>query len=104
MNVQEINANGGTLTFSTPSASDSFLNDGREVLVVNNGSGSAITVTISSYTPCNYGYTHDLEVTVTDGETSYIGTFQPGRFNDSSGLVNVTFSATTSVTAAVMKI
>lgn len=104
MNVQDVNMNGESITMAAPTASDSFLNDGRTILVVDNGGTSSIDVTIDSVVPCNYGYDHDITITIGAGDTEYIGVLPTGRFNASDGTVGVTFSSITSVTAAAFKI
>lgn len=79
-------------------------NAGRTVLLVKNGDASGKTVTINSQVPCNQGFDHDVAVTVAAGATETIGPFDPARWNDSSGLVQVTYSAVTSVTVAAMRV
>ena len=80
-----------------------FSNDGRAYLEVKNGGLDPITVTINSITLCSYGFDHNIEVTIAGGATKKIGTFPPGRFNDASGKVNISYSGITSVTVGVFK-
>lgn len=82
---------------------DSFANDGNTSLRVKNGSASPITVTINSPTQCNMGFTHNVAVTVAAGAEQDIGPFPPSRFNDQYGNVNVTYSASASVTVAAVQ-
>jgi len=83
---------------------DTFVNDGRTVLYVNDNGTTAPTVTISSLVDCDQGETHDITVTVTSGEDRFIGPFPMNRFNDSSGLVSVTYDDHTDVLVAVMSV
>ena len=72
---------------------------GQELLAVINGSGGSITVTlvggvgyaVDSQTPTN------RTVAVAAGHTALIGPFPESIYNDSSGNVNISWSATTSV-------
>ena len=101
--VQNVSMDGINPTFDSVTSSDTFLNDGRTVLIVKNGGSSDITVTITDVVPCNYGFMHDLTVTVAAGEERWIGVFPVGRFND-NGYVTVDYSDTTNVTAAAVRI
>lgn len=101
--VQSMTMDGVSPTYDAVTASDTFLNDGRTFLVVKNGGGSAIDVTISDVVPCNYGFTHDLVVSVAAGAEEWIGVLPVGRFND-NGYATVTYSDITSVTAAAIKV
>jgi len=83
---------------------DEFPNSGRAVLYVRNDGTSEITVTVNSQTPCNYGYDHDAVITVPPGGERVIGPFAPARFNDPNGRVQVSYSAVTSVTVAVLEV
>lgn len=91
-------------TASAAGGGDSFSNTGDQFLYVNNGGGSPITVTI---TVQNTAYLREVvgnrTVSVSNGTAKLIGPFPPALFNDSSGLVQITYSAVTSVTVAVYK-
>ncbi|MDO7487044.1 hypothetical protein Q5O89_16875 [Peribacillus frigoritolerans] len=90
---------------SAGAGGDSFVNDERVYLHVKNASASPVTVTINSFTPCSHGFDHDLTISVpaTTGER-LIGPFQANRFNNDNSMVSVTYSATASVTVAVIKL
>lgn len=96
----------GTLVSTAAAAGggDSFANTGQEVLYVNNGGGSPITVTITAQ---NTKYLQETvsnrTVSVTNGTAQFIGPFPPAIFNDANGLVQITYSGVTSVTVAVFK-
>jgi hypothetical protein len=106
LTVQAITLAGTTPSYTGAGTSgDEFTNpDGKAFLHVKNGGGSQITVTINSQVPCNYGHDHDITVQVSAGGEKLIGPFGPGRFNDTSGKVQVTYSSTTSVTVAVLSL
>lgn len=85
---------------------DAIPNDaGKSYLIVNNGSGSSITVTIDAVNtnaPTGLTFT-DPTVTVAAGVRKIIGPFSPSYFNDTNNRVNVTYSAVTTVTVGAFK-
>lgn len=78
---------------------------GKEALIVNNGSAGSINVTISSHENCNQGSDHDLVIAVAAGVRRILGPFLPAaRFkNPSTGKIDIAYSATATVTRAVLK-
>lgn len=105
LTVQDVTAAGLTPSYVAASAGgDTFANNGRVMLHVKNGSASSITVTIVSARTCNFGYQHDIQVTVPASSEKMIGPFPPERFNNDSGMVQVNYSAVTSVTVAALEI
>ena len=94
---------GVTAAPAAVNSSDKFLNDGSTILRVINGSGSSITVTIDAQSLGGVSFS-DPTVTVAAGATKYIGPFRADIFNDSSGYVNVSYSATTTVTAEAIQV
>lgn len=101
--VQAMSLSGLDVTFAEVTSEDTFLNDGRTFLVVKNGGTGSIDVTIDSVVPCSYGFDHDVVVAVPSGEERWIGVFPTGRFN-SNGVVTITYSEVTNVTATVVKL
>jgi hypothetical protein len=87
-------------------SADEFPNDGKCYLHVKNGGGSSINVTIndpnSASPPSATAFNADVVVAVANGAEKIIGPFPPHRFNAEDGNVDVAYSATTSVTAAVI--
>ena len=79
-----------------------FMNSGREIVIVKNGGATDITATVDSVRPCSYGYDHDIEVSVEKGKETWFGPFDPARFNTVAGEAKVTFSSDTNVTVAVV--
>ena len=105
LSVQSPSTSGIALTFgSAASGGDQFLNDGKTVLIVKNGDSSAKTVTVAGQTNCNQGTKHNSVVSVAAGAEEIIGPFNPAFFNDANGYAQVTYSAVTSVTVAVVKV
>lgn len=101
LTVQQITAAG--VVPQTPVAAapggDTFSNNGRTKLIIANGGGSGITVTISAQIACDMGTLHDITNSIAAGATEIMGPFST-RYNDSSGLVHVGYSAVTSVTVS----
>jgi hypothetical protein len=80
-----------------------FVNYGEEYLIVKNGSAAGITVTVVSV-PCSHGRTADAVVSIAAASEKVIGPFKKELFNQAEGPhVYVDFSASASVTAAVIK-
>ena len=82
-------------------AGDSFSNNGKTMVRVNNGGGAPITVTFDDPNSALAGATAfnpDVGVAVTNGTAKIIGPFPPSRFNDANGRCQMAWSATTSVT------
>lgn len=105
LTVQKLTSAGVTPTFGAADVTgDKFANNGRQFLVVKNGGAASTTVTINSQKKCDQGFDHDLEVSVAASAEKWIGPFDPNRFNDGSGDVNVAYSEVTSVTVAAVSI
>ena len=103
--VQEIVLAGVTPTFVAAAAGgDSFVNDGKTFYYVKNGGGGALVVTFASETNCNQGFDHDAVENIAAGIDSVVGPFPKSRFNDSGGLVQVTYDGVVSVTVSALKI
>jgi hypothetical protein len=84
---------------------DTFQPGDRTFLIVKNGSGGSITVTVTSERNCSEGVEHDTAATVPNGKTYFIGPFPPQRFADPvTNVTSVAYSATTSVTVGVINV
>lgn len=86
---------------------DSFVNTGQEVVVIKNGGGSPITLTIVTPVTVDGLAVADLTATIAAGATRMVGPFPPAWYNDTGlngGNVSLTYSAVTSVTVAVTKV
>lgn len=98
LTVQKTNLTGLDPTFVAAAAGgDTFENDGQTLFHAKNGSAAAITVTVDSIRPCNYGFDHNAVVSVPAGGERIIGPFDRNRFGTT---VTVTYSAVTSLTVA----
>lgn len=78
-----------------------FANDGRTRLYVKNGSGSPLTVTynIPSTIRSLSGAITTITKTVAAGKVAVLGPFNPALFNQTTGYVQVSWSAGTTITA-----
>ena len=95
---------GVVLTFSAVAASDTIENDGKTIVIYNNGSGGNLTVDVTvAGTPNGLSMDNVTSATISNGEMGAIGPFDPTLVNNSSGLVTLTPSTTTSVTVAVVR-
>lgn len=88
-------------------ASDTWQNNGKQILHVKNTSGVSTTVTIDdpqSRSPSGaLSFNPDVQMTVAAGAEKYMGPFDPNRFNDPlTGIAVVTCSPTTGITIEVI--
>lgn len=83
---------------------DTVINNGRTYIEVTDGATTAPEVTIASQVSCDQGFTHDVVVNVASGGTMLIGPFPPNRFNNSDGMIEVTYDDTTSVTIRALSL
>lgn len=89
---------------------DEFVNPGQTVIHIKNAhADTARTITIDTYTKCNYGKDteHDVAVVVNGiapgPNEVVIGPFPKSRFNDANGRVQITYSdAAADLTIAVV--
>ena len=83
-------------------------NTGKEAIIVKNGSGGSINVTITLQNGINDGggalSVTSRVVAVPDGDTKIIGPFNPQLYNDTTGKVNFAFSTTTGVVTTAIKL
>jgi hypothetical protein len=98
------NSGGALATPAAVSASDKFANSGRCLLLVTNGSGAPINVTIDSQLVVDGNAVPDKVIAVAAGATRAIGPLDPSIYNDGNGDVSVAFSAQASVTATVLQV
>lgn len=86
-------------------AGDEVANTGKEIVLIKNGSGGSITVTLDIEATVDSAAAVDPTVTIADGITKAIGPFPTGIYNNSStGRVSWTYSAVTSVTVKVLQL
>jgi len=75
----------------------------REFLIVKNGDGSPTTVTLDIQATVDSQAVVDRTVVVAAGDEALIGPFD-GRYEDTDGNVNVSYSNITSITVGVAKL
>lgn len=75
----------------------------NRALRVKNASGGSINVTIAAQKTCNQGVLHDNVVAVAAGAEETIGGLERSQYVDDSGYVHVAYSASASVTVAVVE-
>jgi hypothetical protein len=104
---------GGTTCGTTASQAcagggDSFVNDGLIRVLIVNGHTSPQTVTFDSPATCNFGASanaaHDVAaVSITNATSMVFGPFDPLRFNDVNGAVQITYSGVTAMTIVCLR-
>lgn len=104
--AQQVQLAGTTPAFAAASAGgDSFVPDDDVILYVKNGSAGSINVTIVTPGTVVGQAIGDVVVAVPAAGERVIGPFPPSHFADSAdGLADITWSASASVTFAVLKV
>lgn len=96
---------GTTPTYNAAAAGgDKFTPTKRTWLHVKNASAGAITATITTTKTVAGQAVADVAVSVGAGGEEVIGPFDPEVFENADGLADIAWSATASVTFAVMRI
>ncbi len=99
MSVQELTVVSISLTGITPAGvtveDDGmfFVNTGNIYLDILGGTSGALKVTIDSPAECDFGETHDVEITPVAATRYLVGPFPRSRFDDASNKINITFAA-----------
>ena len=107
--TQDITSNFTVSLAAAAGGGDAYVNDGRTFLVVTNGGGSPITVTVTvQRTAINVPGAGtitfaSIPVSVTNGTTKWIAV-PTGPYNDANGRVQVTYSGVTSVTVGAVRV
>lgn len=102
--VQAVQTGAALALASAAGGGDEFVNTGKEALIVNNGSGAPVDVTLTTPQTVNGLAVADRAVTVAAGAQSVIGPFPKGLYNDANGKVQIAYSSATSVTVGVLRI
>ncbi|MGE5589203.1 MAG: hypothetical protein ACM3ZA_01030 [Bacillota bacterium] len=103
LNVQNMSLTGLAPAFgNADAAGDTFPNNGRTFLHVKNAGAAPVDVTVNSQQACNQGFDHNAMASVPAGGERIIGPFPPGRFNNSQGQCEVTYSSVDNVTVAAI--
>ncbi len=110
LTVQDSAEGGGISNTGAAGGGDVFANDGRTILLIDNQSGGALTVTVTaqetSTTKPGYGSVTKADVvqSVEANSVDIMGPFPKTAFNNSSGQVAVTYSGVGSLGVAAIKI
>jgi hypothetical protein len=115
--VKQVPSAGGAIATAAAAAGaggDTFANSGVEFFYIKNGDSAPHSATFvanaggasgAGGAQCSFGIAgtpaHDLTVSVDAGVEKQVGPFPVNRFNDSAGIVHVTYTAVTSVTVQV---
>lgn len=101
----------GTYGGTDPGSYDSCASGGDYFVVTNakktfihvkNGSGGALTVTVSRYKNCDQGHDHDIAVSVPATDERMIGAeWTNDEIKDGSGRCQISYSGVTSLTIKV---
>lgn len=111
LTVQTSGFGGLNYTLGAASASDKFANDGRTMLIFENGNATARTLTIDANDTSKTGFgtiaTPSTVVTIpgsgTNGGRCIVGPFPVDRFNDTNGDLTYTLDVATDMTVAAVK-
>jgi len=106
LTLQEINLDGVDTTLAAATISgDQFANaDERVQFRVVNAAGVTRTVTLVAQVACNHGTVHSIVLATENGEDITIGPFDRERFNDSNGMIQVTYSSEVGLTVAALNL
>lgn len=103
--TEAVSKSGLNATYAAANAGgDSFTPDRSTFLHVKNGDAASKTVTIATPATMAGLAIDDVAVTIPAGEDRFIGPFPPDLFADTDGLADITYSAVTSVTVAVIRV
>lgn len=106
-----ITESGSQLTLSSAGAEgDKWENNGNQFLLIKNGSGESVTITITtqvtSFDSPRYGDSTKSNTTlaIAGSQDGMIGPFPVGAYNDTDGNCNISYSSTTNVRVGVFQI
>lgn len=96
-------ATGTTYTTNAASAGGDKVTPGNCSILVTNGSGASITLTVDVPGNDQFGLARpDIAITIAAGTSKLCGPFPTSIANPADGYVNLSYSATTSVTVGVI--
>ena len=106
LSYQSAKIGGTPVTLAAATAGgDTVQPNSRGALLVQNGSGASVTVTVAVPGNTKYGQPEpDVAVTVAAGAYELIGPFPQDLGDPADGLVHVTYSAAASVNVAAVQI
>ena len=79
---------------------DVLPNDGHTLLYVSNGGGVTLNITIDSKQASSFGSDENITFQLLAGEVGFVGPFDPSRFNNASGQVEIAYDQVATVTVA----
>ena len=82
---------------------EEFVNTGKEFIIIANGSGGAIVLTVITQVTVDGFAVDDYTASIPAGETRMIGPFPPGTYNDANSKVQMTLASDTSMTLGIFK-
>ena len=105
LNVQQAKRSANPVTLAqADSAGDSWANTGAEALLVENTGTGSVTLTFTTYKQVDGLDVADLQVAVPAGETHLLGPFPTDVYNDPDGNAQVSYSSTSGVKVALVKV
>lgn len=103
LTVQDIDRDGVAITaVAAAVGGDQFINNGKTYIYIDNGSGAPITATLATAGTTQGLAIADQTVVVAAGEVVIAGVYSTSLFNDANRMIQVTYTAVTSVTVAVL--
>lgn len=83
---------------------DTFLNDGKVLIEINNAAVASQDIIFVLPGTCDQGEAHTVTIAVGAGKRKVIGFLDPKLYNQSTGYVNITYSAVVTLTIGVYHI
>ena len=103
--MQEVGlaAAGTLITFNATSASDTFTNDGRVIVLAKNGASAAVITVVATQTVTGASLSvPNLAVAVGASTTRAIGPFPKATFNDGSSEITMAYANSATLTFALV--
>lgn len=94
---------GAPTSVAASAGGDQWKNAGADVLYVSNSGGADVTVTVAGQGRCKHGFLDSQAIVAKAGEVTKTRPFPAYRFNDSNGNAQITYSAVTGVSIAVVR-
>lgn len=105
LTVQSITRSGLTPSFaSAAGGGDQFANGGFEYAEFVNGSGGTITISATIQKTVDGNTPTAKQITVGAGARGKFGPFPPEFYNDTNGMVQLTYSGVSSLTVGVFRL
>jgi len=82
---------------------DEFVNDGKCLIVIDNGSGGSITLTVETQRTVDGEAVDDKDIVLPAGEQHLLGPWPKPIYNDVDEKVQLTYSAVTDLTVGIIQ-